>query len=100
MAAMKIILRTEIAGMRFRPANNTYTLQAHTPLELVPEPENPKDQHALKVCVDDLHLGYIPALASQVIARLIKLGFVVDAIATSPTRIAVRIRVEDTPNGE
>ena len=39
--------------------------------ELVPEPENPHDPNAVKVIVDDIHVGYVPAEKAEKVKKLL-----------------------------
>lgn len=39
--------------------------------ELVPEPDNPKDPNAIKVIVDDILLGYVPADETEKVKKLL-----------------------------
>ena len=41
-------------------------------VDLIPEPENPKDPKAIKVLVDGVHVGYIKAGSCAHIHRLIR----------------------------
>ena len=40
--------------------------------ELVPEPENPHDPNAVKVIVDDIHVGYVPAEKAEKVKKLLE----------------------------
>lgn len=39
--------------------------------ELVPEPENPHDPNAVKVIVDNIHVGYVPAEKAEKVKKLL-----------------------------
>lgn len=43
-----------------------------TEAQLVPEPNNPHDSNAIKVLVDDIHVGYIPANQCIEIKKILK----------------------------
>lgn len=39
--------------------------------DLVPEPDNPKDPNAIKVLVNDVQIGYVPAEKTGVVKELL-----------------------------
>ena len=39
--------------------------------DLVPEPDNPKDPNAIKVLVDDVQIGYVPAEKTDAVKKLL-----------------------------
>ena len=51
--------------------------EEHT-VELVLEPENKYDEHAVKVVMDDKHIGYIPKEISHEISLLIQRKEIID----------------------
>ena len=89
-------LETPVAGVSFRndyPSNIwkiSGAMIEDKPLRamLVREPDNPNDCHAIKVVIDDEHIGYIPALIAHGLSKEIDSGVdwvaVVDRIVVSP----------------
>lgn len=49
-------------------------LRVGTPLELVAEPDNPYDPHAVAVLLDGTKIGYVPRTCNSVIAQLLFYG--------------------------
>ncbi len=41
-------------------------------VQLIPEPENKHDENAIKVLIDDVHLGYVPRTQTEEIHKEIK----------------------------
>jgi hypothetical protein len=86
--------RSWIAGLRYRGPDGTNrgrycarSLKIGTEVDLIPEPNNPQDSHAVAVKHLGHHLGYIPARHSWVGEALIDEGAIlnctVDKIETS-----------------
>ena len=101
-------IETPVAGISFRddyPRNIwkiSGSMIATEPLmaDLVREPDNPNDRHAIKVVVDDEHVGYIPAIIAGSLSKEIDNGTrwvaVVDKIVVSPENTdqpGLRLRV-------
>lgn len=85
--------RSWIAGLRYRGPDGlnrgsycAHNLQVGSGLDLIPEPDNPYDDHAVAVKHKGHHLGYIPARHSWIGDALIDEGAVlscdVDKIET------------------
>lgn len=60
---------------------------AHIDIKLVREPDNQYDANAIKVMADGLHVGYIPALVAQSMAKQLDQGqqFKVNVIYITPS---------------
>jgi HIRAN domain len=58
---------TWIAGLRFQPDAQSADFSPGAPLQVVPEPDNPKDPNALAVWNADatLFVGYIPSFIAE-----------------------------------
>ena len=65
-----------IAGMAYYPGiHHLDRLSVEQPLRLIPEPENPHDEFAVKILTDDgLMLGYVPRSDNKAISRLLTAG--------------------------
>lgn len=46
--------------------------------DLIPEPDNPYDPNAIKVIVDDIHIGYVPAKRTKSIKKILESGNVIE----------------------
>lgn len=46
--------------------------------DLVPEPDNPHDPNAIKVIVDNVHIGYVPAKRTKSIKKIIESNNVIE----------------------
>ena len=46
-----------------------YKLKRGSAVTLVPEPTNEHDPHAIKVCVDGVHVGYVPASETDAVRQ-------------------------------
>lgn len=46
--------------------------------DLVPEPDNPHDPNAIKVIVDNVHIGYVPAKSTKSIKKIIESNNVIE----------------------
>ena len=60
--------RIIVAGIEYRKENARVAikgLKEGDTVNLVREPENPHDNHAVKVCVKGIHVGYIPRYLSK-----------------------------------
>ena len=89
-------IETPVAGVSFRDdyPSNIWKISGamidDKPLRatLVREPDNPNDCHAIKVVVDNDHVGYIPAIIAGHLSEEIDNGTnwvaVVDRIVVSP----------------
>ena len=65
------------AGIKFHQAELSQLYPkdwANLEIELVPEPENQYDPNAIKIMVDDLHVGYVPAIIAQAMAKQLETG--------------------------
>lgn len=52
-----------MVGASFRPAEAKELVKALSlgdSVSLVPDGDNPYDDHAVQVCVDDVHVGFVP----------------------------------------
>lgn len=60
--------RVVVAGIEYRKEQARSVLKELNEgdtVELIPEPENSYDSHAVKVCVKGIHVGYIPRYLSK-----------------------------------
>jgi hypothetical protein len=104
-------IETPVAGVTFRDdyPSNVWKLSGamigDRPVraDLVREPENPNDCHAIKVVIQEEHVGYIPALIAGSLSKEIDNGdqwvAVVDRIVVSPENAeqpGIRLRVMKT----
>jgi len=55
----------EVAGHRYYAAQLSFDLQPGQTVEFIPEPDNPKDPNAVKVCVHGEPVGYINRLQAS-----------------------------------
>lgn len=69
----EILLQTSpVAGFQFYDGDRLWTdLHPNDPLQLVPEPENPHDDQAVKVMWNDNQLGYVPRRDNTAINQLL-----------------------------
>ena len=44
------------------------------PVQLVPEPTNPHDSNAIKVMINNIHVGYVPATACNIVKQYMTSG--------------------------
>lgn len=44
---------------------------APSDIQLIPEPDNPHDENAVKVIADDVHIGYVPAEKARKVKRIL-----------------------------
>lgn len=49
-----------------------YPIFRTSKVELIPEPENKHDENAIKVLIDDVHLGYVPRNQTEEIHEELK----------------------------
>jgi hypothetical protein len=69
----EILLQTSpIAGFQFYDGDLLWnSLRPNDPLQLVPEPENPHDDQAVKVMWNDNQLGYVPRRDNTAISQML-----------------------------
>ncbi len=69
----EILLQTSsVAGFQFYDGDRLWNrLRPNDPLQLVPEPENPHDDQAVKVIWNDNHIGYVPRRDNTAINQLL-----------------------------
>jgi hypothetical protein len=65
-------LLSEIAGLRYYLKDSTLALEIGDPIELLPEPENPKDPNAVKVYVGSARIGYVNRLQAGTFLQWLK----------------------------
>lgn len=72
----EILLQTSpFAGFPFYDGDRLWdTLRPNDPLLLVPEPENPHDEQAVKVMWTDNQLGYVPRHDNTTISQMLVRG--------------------------
>lgn len=63
-----------------------YRLKRGSKVSLVPEPENPHDPNAIAVYVDDVHIGYIPAVDCTEVHQLLSGEHTVSAYVAGGAR--------------
>ncbi len=65
-----------ISGLRYYEAVMVWDkIKIGTKLRLEYEPDNPYDEWAVAIYLEDYKLGYIPRQSNAFIARLLKLGY-------------------------
>lgn len=70
-----LVLQCVVAGTSFRNIHKVeHQLQPETKLKLQREPENEYDEFAIKILLEDYHIGYIPRESNEVVARLMDAG--------------------------
>lgn len=76
-------LEFRVAGMKHMPPDSWGALVVGTTLRFEREPSNPHDQSATIVArtTDGMRAGYVPRQYSVMIAKLLDLGVVLDAVA-------------------
>jgi hypothetical protein len=62
-------LMLEVAGFRYYTDQQLPGLEIGAPVEIKPEPDNPKDRHAVRVCVGGCTIGYINRLQTRTFLR-------------------------------
>ncbi len=63
---MNNIVSFYLAGLQFRPIEDTESIAQNMILKLEAEPDNPYDGHAIKVLTESgKHIGYIPKKVTQ-----------------------------------
>lgn len=67
-------LMLEIAGFRYYAESTQEVLQTGMPVDLVPEPDNPNDPDAIKICIANRTLGYINRLQTKAFHQWIREG--------------------------
>lgn len=69
----EILLQTSpVAGFQFYDGDRLWTaLRPNDPLQLVPEPENPHDDQAVKVMWNNNQLGYLPRRDNTAISQML-----------------------------
>ncbi len=69
----QILLQTSpVAGFQFYDGDRLWdALRPNDPLQLVPEPENPHDDQAVKVMWNGNQLGYVPRRDNTAISQLL-----------------------------
>lgn len=86
-----------------------YYFKVHT-VQLIPEPTNPHDPNAIKVLINNVHIGYVPRNDTRVVSQIMGSGEVElsafvsggeyrlitskigDQIYSEPLRIEIRMR--------
>lgn len=71
----EILLQTSpVAGFQFYEGDLLWnSLRPNDTLQLVPEPENPHDNQAVKVMWNDTQLGYVPRQDNTAISQMLNL---------------------------
>ena len=79
----KELITLKVAGTKFHEGINEVQLMSDgDELSMVPEPTNIYDKYAVKVLYNDLMLGYIPKIVSQVFSTLVQNGVHLEASIT------------------
>lgn len=106
-----VLLETFVAGFRFHQGPGVLgQIRAGDRLELVPEPENPHDRHAVRLEWKGVKLGYVPREPrSRVVTDTLAQGAVLhaevvhvdaDAPPWEAVRFAVHLSTEGAPPAE
>ena len=77
----EILLQTSpVAGFQFYDGDMLWdTLRPNDPLQLVPDPDNPHDNQAVKVMWGDNQLGYVPRQDNTAISQMLARGLSITA---------------------
>lgn len=70
----------DVAGLQYYQENLSKIgkLDKNTRIEVIPEPENKHDKNAIKVLVDGLEIGHVPAKQCKLVKGVLNTGTIYD----------------------